>query len=107
MVAGPLGEMTLGDPKAPNTVIEYASMTCSHCANFHNTVYSAFKAKYIDTNQIRFVFREFPTPPQDVAAAGFLMLVRPAEPHAFHRNDAQIVPAPRAFVEVRSAVIIQ
>ena len=41
MVAGPLGEMTLGDPKAPNVVIEYASMTCTHCQRFHEDVYHA------------------------------------------------------------------
>ena len=69
MVAGPLGDMTLGNPKAPNTIIEYASMTCSHCANFHNTVYSAFKAKYIDTGKVYFIFREYPLDPLATSAA--------------------------------------
>ena len=80
MVAGPLGEMTLGDPKAPNTVIEYASMTCSHCANFHNTVYSAFKAKYIDSGKVYFIFREYPLDPLATSAA---MLARCAPKERF------------------------
>ena len=60
MVPGPLAEKTLGDPKAPVTVVEYASMTCPHCARFHNETFDAFKAKYIDTGRVFFVLREFP-----------------------------------------------
>jgi protein-disulfide isomerase len=66
-------EMALGDPKAKVTVIEYASVTCPHCARFNDEVFPAFKAKYIDTGKVRYVFREFLTPPQQVAAAGFLL----------------------------------
>ena len=69
MVAGPLGDMTEGDPNAPNYVIEYASMTCSHCAHFHNTDYRPFKAKYIDTGKVYFIFREFPLDPLATSAA--------------------------------------
>jgi protein-disulfide isomerase len=68
MQPGPLGEMVLGDPTAPVTVIEYASMTCSHCANFHRTVYGPFKEKYIDTGKVRFIFREYPLEPLATAA---------------------------------------
>lgn len=53
-------EFVLGDPKATVTVIEYASLTCSHCANFHQKVYGDLKKNYIDTGKIRFVFRDFP-----------------------------------------------
>ncbi|MBL8630110.1 MAG: DsbA family protein [Rhodospirillaceae bacterium] len=53
-------EFVLGDPKATVTVIEYASLTCSHCANFHKTAYGELKKNYIDTGKIRFVFRDFP-----------------------------------------------
>jgi protein-disulfide isomerase len=60
MVPGPLAEKTLGDPKAPVTVVEYASMTCPHCARFHNETFEAFRAKYIDTGKVFFVLREFP-----------------------------------------------
>jgi protein-disulfide isomerase len=73
MEPSPLGEKTLGDPNAPVTVIEYASMTCSHCQNFHETTFDAFKAKYIDTGKVFFVFREFPLDP---LAAGAIMLAR-------------------------------
>jgi protein-disulfide isomerase len=65
-------DMSLGDPQAKVTVIEYASASCPHCARFNNDVFPAFKAKYIDTGKIRYVFREFLTPPAEVAAAGFL-----------------------------------
>jgi len=66
-------EMTLGNPNAKVTVVEYASDTCSHCARFDAEVFSAFKAKYIDTGKVYYKFREFLTPPEQVAAAGFLL----------------------------------
>ena len=59
----------LGRANAPVTVIEYASFTCSHCADFHNTVLPAFKAKYLDTGKVRLVHRNLPTPPANLAAA--------------------------------------
>jgi protein-disulfide isomerase len=71
MVAGPLGEVTLGDPSAPVTVVEYASMTCSHCAHFHETTFTPFKEKYIDTGKVHFIFREFPLDP--LATAAFML----------------------------------
>lgn len=55
-----LGEMTLGKPDAPVKVVEYASMTCPHCASFHADTFKAFKEKYIDTGKVQFEFREFP-----------------------------------------------
>jgi len=66
-------EMTLGNPNAKVTVVEYASDTCSHCARFDAQVFPAFKAKYIDTGKVYYKFREFLTPPESVAAAGFLL----------------------------------
>jgi len=77
VVAAPLttatkDDMTLGSDKAPVTVIEYASASCPHCARFNNDVFPAFKAKYIDTGKVRYVLREFLTPPEQVAAAGFI-----------------------------------
>ena len=64
--------MTLGSPKAKVTVIEYASVACPHCARFNNEVFPAFKAKYIDTGRVFYVFREFLTEPASLAAAAFL-----------------------------------
>lgn len=65
-------DVVLGDPKAKVTVTEYASITCIHCANFHADVWPAFKKKYVDTGKVRFVFKEFPTAPGNVAFAGFM-----------------------------------
>ena len=71
MAPGPLGEQSLGKDDAPVTIIEYASMTCPHCAHFHETVYPELKKRYIDTGKVRFIFREFPLDP--LAAAGFML----------------------------------
>ena len=68
-----VGDMAMGNPAAKVTVVEYASASCPHCAEFNNEVFPAFKAKYIDTNKIHYVFREFLTPPAEVAASGFLI----------------------------------
>ena len=73
MKPGPLGELTLGPADAKVTVVEYASMTCSHCAHFAKDVWPDFKKKYIDTGKIHFVFREFPL---DNLAAAASMLAR-------------------------------
>lgn len=67
------GDMTMGDPKAPVKMVEYASMSCSHCAQFNNQVFPAFKAKYIDTGKVHYTLKEFLTPPEQVATAGFLL----------------------------------
>ncbi len=69
--AGPLGDEVVGRQDAPVTIIEYASMTCGHCAAFHNTTYPELKKRYIDTGKVRFVLREFPLDP--LAAAGFML----------------------------------
>ena len=50
----------IGDPDAPVTIIEYASMSCSHCADFHNNILQDLKSEYIDSGKVRFVFRDFP-----------------------------------------------
>lgn len=67
------GDMSLGDPKAPVHVVEYLSLTCPHCAQFHADVFPAFKAKYIDSGRVYFTIRELLTAPAQVAAAGVLM----------------------------------
>ena len=53
-------EMSMGNPDSPVTVIEYASFTCPHCASFHNETMPLLKERFIDTGQVRFVFRDFP-----------------------------------------------
>lgn len=64
-------DMVLGAADAPVTLIEYASVTCPHCAAFHEEVWDQLKTNYIDTGKVRFVFREYPTAPAPVAVAGF------------------------------------
>ncbi|MBX3596982.1 MAG: DsbA family protein [Rhizobiaceae bacterium] len=68
---GPLPEMVMGKADAPVTIVEYASMTCSHCAHFHQTTMPALKSKYIDTGKVRLILREFPFDPR--AEAGFML----------------------------------
>ena len=58
----------LGRADAPVTLIEYASLVCSHCGDWHRTVYPEFKRRFIDTGRVRMVFRDFPTQPVPVAA---------------------------------------
>ncbi|WP_288758117.1 DsbA family protein [uncultured Brevundimonas sp.] len=68
------GDMAMGAPEgAKVTVVEYASVTCPHCALWQKNTWPGFKAKYVDTNKVRYVFRELPTPPIDAATAGFLV----------------------------------
>jgi protein-disulfide isomerase len=73
MKPGPLGDMAQGAENAPVTIIEYASMTCSHCAHFHLTTYQELKKRYIDTGKVRYILREFPL---DARANGAFVLAR-------------------------------
>jgi protein-disulfide isomerase len=57
---GPLGEREYGNPNAPVTIIEYASLTCPHCRNYHAKVFPKVKRAYIDTGKVRYIIREFP-----------------------------------------------
>ncbi|MEO1104055.1 MAG: thioredoxin domain-containing protein, partial [Pseudomonadota bacterium] len=67
----PLPDVVLGDENATVTIIEYASMTCPHCASFHNGTFKELKSEYIDTGQVKFILREFPFDP--LAAAVFML----------------------------------
>jgi protein-disulfide isomerase len=67
------GDMTMGSPKAKIEVIEYASLSCPHCAHFNETIFPTLKAKYIDTGKVRYTLKEMLTQPVTVAAAGFLI----------------------------------
>jgi protein-disulfide isomerase len=69
--AGPLGEIAVGPEDAKVTIIEYASLTCSHCATFHKETWPELKKRYVDTGKVRFVLREFPLDP--LALAGFML----------------------------------
>ncbi len=65
-------DVTLGNPNAPITLVEYASVTCPHCAKFNATIFPTLKARYIDTGKLLYVFREVPIHEQE-DAAGFLI----------------------------------
>ena len=81
MKPGPLPDIVLGNASAPVTIVEYASMTCPHCAHFHTQVLPQVKAKYIDTGKAKLIFREFPL---DNLAVGVSMLARCGDPTKFH-----------------------
>jgi protein-disulfide isomerase len=68
MAPGSLPDVALGNADAPVTIVEYAALTCSHCANFHETTLPLLKTKYIETGKVRWILRSFPLNPLDVGA---------------------------------------
>ncbi|MEM9377956.1 MAG: thioredoxin domain-containing protein [Pseudomonadota bacterium] len=78
-----LTDIPLGDADAPLTMVEYASWTCPACLQFHTDVMPSVKADYVETGQVQFVFREFPTAPTNVSVAGFA-LARCAGPDRYY-----------------------
>jgi protein-disulfide isomerase len=73
MAPGPLPDIIVGSADAPHTIVEYASMTCPHCAEFQTDVFPELQTKYIDTGKARYMLREFPL---DNLAAAASMLAR-------------------------------
>ncbi|MEZ5933104.1 MAG: DsbA family protein [Alphaproteobacteria bacterium] len=57
---GAMSEKVLGDTNAEITIIEYASLTCPHCAQFHEEILPKIKAEYIETGKAKLVYRDFP-----------------------------------------------
>jgi protein-disulfide isomerase len=97
MKPGPLPDMSLGKPDARNVIVEYASMTCPHCAQFDKVVFPELKAKYIDTGKVRLIFREFPL---DGLAARASMIARCAGPDRyFAMIDVMFQTQPNWVVE--------
>ena len=94
---GELPELALGSSDAKVVIVEYASMTCGHCANFHTKVFPELKEKYIDTGKVRFILREFPLDP--LAASAF-MLARCA-------GDGKYYPVVDAFFHQQSQWAVQ
>ncbi|HTN39825.1 MAG TPA: thioredoxin domain-containing protein [Asticcacaulis sp.] len=83
------GDMSLGaGENAKVTLIEYASVTCAHCAEFNKDVMPELMAKYITPGKIRYVYREFLTEPRDVSAAGILLARCAGKENYFKVNDA-------------------
>lgn len=81
---GALPDKQLGKDDAKVTIVEYASMTCPHCAHFAMTTFPELKTKYIDTGKVRYILREFPFDPS--AEAGF-MLARCSKDNYFAMVD--------------------
>lgn len=89
---GQLGERSLGPADAKVTVVEYASLSCPHCAHFDTTVFDQFKQKYVDSGKVRYIFREFPLNAPAYAAASVARCA-PADKffdvvHAYFRKQA-------------------
>jgi protein-disulfide isomerase len=70
-------EQILGDPDAPVTIIEYASLTCPHCAEFHNDVLPELKERYIVPGKVRLIYRDFPLDQTALAAAALAQCAGP------------------------------
>lgn len=83
-VESPLGDVVLGNAKAPVTIIEYASMTCPHCAAFHNETFGLLQTNYIDTGKVRFIMREFPLDPWAAAAFSLARCAEATTPGAYY-----------------------
>lgn len=75
----PLGEVVLGREDAPVTMIEYASLTCSHCGAFHNEKLPILKEEYIDTGKVKIFFRPFPFDGLATAGAMLVYCVAPEQ----------------------------
>lgn len=91
------GDMAKGaDEGAAVTVVEYASVTCGVCAAWNEQVKPEFEERYVNNNRVRFIFRELPTPPQDIAVAGFLLARCAGEDRYFEVVD-QIMRSQREW----------
>jgi protein-disulfide isomerase len=100
------GDMTLGNPKAKVVVVEYASLSCPHCARFHKEVFPAFRKKYIDTGKVQFVWREFVTSPAEVAVPA-TMLARCAGKDRFFQVVDRVFAAQGEMYEIGTVSGVQ
>jgi len=101
-------DMAMGRPNAKITVVEYASVACPVCGHWHKAVYPAFKAKYIDTGKVRFVYREMLVGGQGevtTAAAGFLLARCAGKDRYFPTVDAIYDSQPGLFDDPRSVLL--
>ena len=79
-LADSIKEMTIGEKDAPLTIVEYASLGCSHCAKFHQETYPTLKKDYIDTGKVKLIFRDFPLGTPALAAT---MIARCSGPERY------------------------
>jgi protein-disulfide isomerase len=92
-------DMTMGAADAPVTLIEYASVTCAHCAAFNRDILPGLKTKYIDTGKVRYVYREYLTPPENVSAAGSLLARCAGRDKYFQMVDTIMRAQPEMFAD--------
>lgn len=101
-------DMSLGNKDAKITVVEYASVGCPVCAAWQKEVYPAFKAKYIDTGKVRYVFREMLVgggSEVTVASAGFLLARCAGKDKYFPVVDAVFASQPGVFDTPRETLL--
>jgi len=102
------GDMSLGNPDAKVTVIEYASVGCPVCAKWQAEVYPAFKTKYIDSGKVHYIFREMLVGGQDevaLAANGFLIARCAGPDKYFPVIDAIFANQQQAFQQPREVLM--
>jgi protein-disulfide isomerase len=101
-------DMDLGAKDAKVTVVEYASVGCPVCARWQKEVYPAFKAKYVDTGKVHYVFREMLVgggSEVTVASAGFLVARCAGKDKYFAVNDAIFASQPGVFEDPRNTLL--
>lgn len=94
----------VGRADAPVTVVEYASFACSHCADWHLVVYPEFKRRFIDTGQVRLVFRNLPTAPANMSESA-AAVARCAAPERFYEVAEALMRGQRAVLNGGSQTV--
>jgi protein-disulfide isomerase len=100
----PLGDVVLGSANAPVTIVEYASMSCGHCAEFHKVTFPKIKSEYIDSDKVRFIFREYPLNLQAAAASMLTRCLGKDDPNRFHEIAGILFAAQDEWVTRDTAV---
>lgn len=101
-------DMDLGNKASKITVVEYASVGCPVCAKWQKEVWPSFKAKYVDTGKVHYVFREMLVGGQEevtVASAGFLLARCAGKDKYFAVNDAVFASQPGVFYTPRETLL--
>jgi protein-disulfide isomerase len=102
-------DRTLGNPKAPIQMVEYAAPTCPHCAHFDMTMFPDMKKNYIDTGKVFYIFRVLPLSQVDVAAESMARCL-PADNYfqfidLLFRNQPKWDPDGYAIPDVHGALV--
>ncbi len=101
---GKIADHIIGNPDAKVTIVEYASLTCPHCATFHVDTFKEFKKNYIDTNKVKFIYRNFHL--DNLALAGALIAECAPKDQYFpildliFSNQRKWIAAPKQFAEM-------